>query len=130
MLIFCKSTRKRSLPLNFLCTKTELAYFRSGSVVMMPHLCRKASYTMMFSFKLSGVSRFRLEDRLSSKGVNFTFKSLLIPMSNLCLANMSWFSTWDSWLSCGLSCSSFYKIINSGSMRFCIGVCWASSPGT
>ena len=35
----------------------------------------------------------------------------------------------DSWLSCGLSCSSFCKVINSWSMCFCIGVHWASFPG-
>ena len=41
-------------------------------------------------------------------------------------------NTWshESWLSCEFSRSSFYKAIRPWNKRFCIGVCWFSSPGS
>ena len=110
----------------------------------------------MSSFKLIGVRRLWPFAELSSTGVNFNLKSVLLPLSSLCFANMSRNSTSnssmafrasmsnvesvqsnlvknrlrDSWLSCGSSCSSFCKAINSWSIRFCVDVCWVSSRGS
>ena len=49
----------------------------------------------------------------------FNSESVKWNFSNNCLG--------DCWLSCGLSCSRFCKASNSWSIRFGIGVCWASS---
>ena len=142
--------------LGFISWKKGLAYILSGKVVIMPLLCSRPKSIVIASFSLIGFGRFWLSARNLSIDVNFTMKSLLIPLSNLCLENKYWISTgiswkawcaclsnfesvqsilgkiWsrDAWLFCGFTCFSSCKLISFWSIRFCIGVCWVSSPGS
>ena len=43
LLIFRKPTRKRSIPFDFLCEKTGLAYLLNGRVVVF-HICVKSLF--------------------------------------------------------------------------------------
>ena len=102
MLIFLRSTRRRNLPLGFLCAKMGLANFENGKTVMIPYLCIRVSSTIRSSFRCIGTGRFWLQTIFSSFGVSFTWNSVFIPISILCLANMSWYSTRISSTTCFL----------------------------
>ena len=132
-----------------------LAYLEKGSTVMIPHLCIWANSTIRSSFRWIGIGRLWLYTALSSLGVNFTLNSVFIPISILCLANMSWYSTRiisiacfsisvrsvsvqskrvrnlfrDSVLSCGLSFSLSLSSFNSLRILACIGMCSSGFPG-
>ena len=132
-----------------------LAYLEKGSTVMIPYLCIRANSTIRSSFRWIGIGRFWLYTALSSLGVNFTLNSVFIPMSILCLANISWYSTRmssiaccsisvrsvsvqskrlrnlfrDSVLSCGLSCSLSLSSFSSLRIFVFIGVCSSGFPG-
>ena len=58
LVIFCKSTRRRSLPFSFLGAKLGLALMLNDRVVMIPNLCKNASSIVTSSSRLIGVGRF------------------------------------------------------------------------
>ena len=93
MLIFLRSTRRRKILLGFLCAKIGLAYFEKRETVIIPYLCIRASSTNMSAFRWIDIGRLWLWTSLSSFGVSLTLNSVFIPMSLLCLANISWYST-------------------------------------
>ena len=150
LLIFRKST---SLSFGFFGAKRGVASLLKSEVLMMLYSCKKAKSTVMCSFKLIGVGGFWLQAELTSMVVNFTSKSLLMPMSDLCLtkcqgnwtriSSMAWCACLanvelvrsksdknrpsDSWLSCRSSWSNFCKTIHSRRLCFCIVLCWVSS---
>ena len=151
LLIFLRSTRRRSLPFGFFCAKIGVAYFENGNVAIIPYLCSSANSDIMSSLRFTGVGGIRLYAGGSSFGVSLMVISSFIPMSSLWRANMSWkdgfytrkFSisaifcllSMESFqsklfenccLNCsfsrGLSCSNCCKLGNSASILFWIGV--------
>ena len=68
-------------------------YLLIGEVVIKPYSCIRTNSTAMSFFELIVVGGFPSKAGFSSIGVNFTVKSFLMPMSNVCLANMSCNST-------------------------------------
>ena len=132
-----------------------LEYLEKGSTVMIPYLCIRASSTIRSSFRWIGIGRLWLYTDLSSLGVNYTLNSVFIPISILCLANMSWYSTRmssiacfsvsvrslsvqskrlrnlfrDYVVSCGLSFYLSCSSISSLRILVCIGVWSWSFPG-
>ena len=141
--------------MGFRWAKIGLAYSLNGSVVMIPYLCNRASYTSITPLVFSGAGRLWLYAVVTSMGVSFTLESLLIPMSNQCLAKMSlnWtnnssmdaFVCWSSvesvelefdmnwsldfWFACGSSFSNSSSAYNSLRIRFCMGVWSLGLPG-
>ena len=147
LLISRRSTRSLSLPFRFFWVNIGLAYLEIGSVVIIPHRCKKANSTRLSFLRFIGVDKFRLYVGESSFDVNFTLNSSFIPKSRRCFAKISWNSTkkssmraiscscimesvqsklltnccLDSRLSCRLSFSSSWRLSNSIKIRFWIG---------
>ena len=154
-LILRRSTNSLSVPLGFRCAKMGQAYLENGSVVIMPYLCMRASYTVRSSLRWIGTGKFCVYTGLSSCGVRLTLNCLFIPISSLWRVKMSWNSTmvfsrlsrsfpvisdsvhlkiaWnfcrDSSLSVGSSFSSSASSCSSFKIRFCISECSCSLPG-
>ena len=110
LLFFLRSTRRRNFPMGFLCAKMGQAYFEKSRTMMIPYLCIWTNSAIKSSFRWIGIGKFWLLTALSSSGVSLTLNSVFIPMSILCLASMSWYSTrmsstpgflvlWAVWLS-------------------------------
>ena len=132
-----------------------LAHLEKGSTVMIPESCIRANSTIRSSFRWNGIGRLWLYTVLSSQGVNFSLNSVFIPISILCLAKISWYSTRissiacfsnsvrsvsvqsnclrnlfrDSMRSCGLSSSLSLSSFNSLRILVCIGVWSSGFPG-
>ena len=92
------------LPFSFPCVKIRLAFSLISRELIMPFFgIMLTSFKWVTSFKWISVGMLWLWAGLSSIGVNFTLKSKLIPMSNLCFARMYWNSTGKSsvaWRNC------------------------------
>ena len=67
---------------------------------MNAHSCIRASSTIKSPSKWNGIGKFWLYTALSTFGVRLTRISMLIPMSILCLANTSWYSSTMSSTAC------------------------------
>ena len=56
--IFLRLTNRRSFPFGFLCANIGLAFLLTGSVVMIPNICSRASSMKMSSLRLIDAGRF------------------------------------------------------------------------
>ena len=72
LLIFPRSTMSLRRPLGLRRAKIGLACLENGKVVMIPYLCRWASFTVISHLRLIGVGRLWPKAGLSSFGVSFT----------------------------------------------------------
>ena len=87
------STKRRDFPLGFFYAKMGFAFFEKGKNVIIPYLCISASSTIRSFFRWIGIGRLWLYTTLSSFGLSFTLNSVFIPLSILCLATISRFSS-------------------------------------
>ena len=100
MLIFLRSTRRRSFPLGVFWAKMGLGTLKRAVLSNIPYLCIKDSSMMRSSFRWIGFGIFYLYTALSCFGVNSTINSGFIPISIRCLAKKSQYSTRISSTAC------------------------------